>query len=112
MKKSKRNVTALDPRVGLLLLVTANVISFAHKTTMPGYAFVMLLAIIMTFSGHVKSAAKFCLLFLAFVLAQRYVFPVAPTWINLMFGIFCNYGRRMLPCFMAGGGFIRAQLLY
>lgn len=112
MKKSKRNVTALDPRAGLLLLVTANVIVFAQKTTMPGNAFVMLLAIIMTFSGHVKSAAKFCLLFLAFVLAQRYVFPVAPTWINLMFGIFCNYGRRMLPCFMAGVLLVRTNSLH
>ena len=112
MRTSKWNVTALDPRAGLILLMAANVIVFAQKTTMPGNVFVLLLAVIMTFSGHVKSAAKFCLLFLTFVLAQKYVFSVAPMWVNFMFGIFCNYGRRMLPCFMAGVLLIQTNSLH
>lgn len=112
MKKSKQSAAALDPRAGLLLLVAANVIVFAQKTTMPGNAFVLLLAIIMALSGHARSAVKFVLLFLAFALAQRYVFPVAPTWVNFMFGIFCNYGRRMLPCFMAGVLLIQTNSLH
>ncbi len=112
MKKRKQSAAVLDPRAGLLLLVAANVIVFAQKTTMPGNAFVLLLAIILALSGHVRSAVKFVFLFLILVLAQRYVFPVAPTWVKFMFGIFCNYGRRMLPCFMAGVLLIQTNSLH
>ena len=112
MKTINQKGIAMDPRAGLLLLVTANVVVFAQKTTLPGNVFVFLLAIVMTLCGHVKSAIKFGLLFVTLVLAQTYIFPVAPIWINFMFGIFCNYGRRMLPCFMAGMLLIQTNSLH
>ena len=105
-------MTTLDPRTGLLLLVAANAVIFAQRTAMPGNVFVLLLALIMVLCGQWGTAIRFCIFFSVLVMAQKWIFPVAPIWVNFLFGIFCNYGRRMLPCFMAGVLLIRTNSMH
>ncbi|VUX11591.1 energy-coupling factor transporter transmembrane component T [Dorea formicigenerans] len=102
MKEKKNRGMSLDPRTGILLLGVANIVIFMQKTTMPGNVFIVFFAFTLLFCGCVQSAIGFSVLFICLLIAQNYIFPNAPIWINFLFGIFCNYGRRMLPCFMAG----------
>lgn len=112
MKTMKEKGMRIDPRTGFLLLIIANVVVFAQKSTLPGNAFVLLMEIFLIACGCVSMAVKFAALFGAIVLAQLYLFPIAPAWVNLLFGIFANYTRRMLPCFMAGMLLIRTVSMH
>mgnify|MGYP000862692571 CR=1 FL=1 len=112
MKSRRKSVFSIDPKIGLLILLSANAVLFMQKTAMPGNVFVLFLMAVFVICGCLRQAITFGLIFTALAAAQKFIFPVAPVWVNFLFGIFCNYTRRMLPCFMAGVLLIRTNTMH
>lgn len=92
----------LDPRVGLLLLVVANVISFSNKAPVLELAWVAFLVLLMAVCGCPATAVKFAVGFAALLLVQGWLLPHSPAIIATSFSIFANYLRRLYTCLMMG----------
>ena len=112
MENRRKRAFSIDPRIGLLLLLSANAVIFLQKTAMPGNVFILFLLSVLTICGCFRQAIIYGLIFIILAAAQKYFFPIAPVWVNFLFGIFCNYGRRMLPCFMAGVLLVRTNTMH
>ena len=52
--------------------------------------------------GQYMAAIKGALLLIVFRLLLKYVFPLRPSWVNMVFPVLINYTLRMMPCILAG----------
>lgn len=102
MKSVVRGADVFDPRVGLALLLLANVIVFSSKPFWAECGWILLLALLMLGHRCYGTAVKWCAIFALILCLQYTVLPVAPKWVATSFSIFVNYARRMLPCLMVG----------
>lgn len=102
----------LDPRAGLVLLLLSNIVVFFQESALPGNVCILLFALLLLVYGQGRAAWKSSIFFLVIVLLQRYVFPIAPGWVIFLLAIPLNYGRRMLPCIMAGVLLIKTNTMH
>lgn len=102
MKRDKRETSVFDPRVGLALLVLANVIAFSEKAFWLECCWILLPFLLMLGHRCCGMAVKWLAVFVLILCLQNYVLPIAPKWVATSFSIFANYARRMLPCLMVG----------
>lgn len=102
MKREKGDASVFDPRVGLGLLVLANVIAFSEKAFWLECCWIALLCLLMLGHRRWAMAVKWLGVFVLILWLQYEVLPVAPKWVATSFSIFANYARRMLPCLMVG----------
>lgn len=102
MKRTVQSADVFDPRVGLALLLLANVTAFSSKPFWAECGWLLLLALLMLGHRCYSTAAKWCAVFALIICLQYIVLPAAPKWIAASFSIFVNYARRMLPCLMVG----------
>lgn len=91
-----------DPRVGLWLLVAANVIAFRPHTFWVELTLICLLLLLMAGHGKVSMAVKWAVGYGALLVFQQYILPASPKIIATSFTIFATYARRMFPCLMTG----------
>ena len=84
-----------DPRVGLALLVFANLAAFSEQ---PFWMDLLLMLLHRCFAMVGKSL----LIFGGILCLQYWILPAAPGWVATSFSIFANYARRMMPCLMLG----------
>ena len=89
-----------DPRAGLWLLVTANIIAFRPHTLWLELALVGLLLLLMAAHWKFPMAVKWAVGYCALLLFQQYILPASPKIIATSFTIFATYARRMFPCLM------------
>lgn len=92
----------LDPRIGLLLLVFANLIAFVQDCLWLEVSWIGILALLVLISGRLRPAAKWAAVYAGLLVLQWYVLPASPMLIATSFSIFTNYARRMFPCLMVG----------
>ncbi|MCD2491577.1 energy-coupling factor transporter transmembrane protein EcfT [Lacrimispora sp. NSJ-141] len=92
----------LDPRMGALLLVLANVAAFSQKSFAVELSWIIYLTLLTTLYGCWIMALKWLTAFAAVLLIQWYVLPASPMVIATSFSIFANYARRMFPCLIVG----------
>lgn len=112
LKKENKYKKSLDPRAGIIILLISNVVVFMQKAAMVGTIYVIFMGILLLVYGCPKSCIKFYIVLLGMIAVQRYIFPYAPSWIVILFGIFTNYGRRMLPCLMVGIMLIKTNTMH
>lgn len=97
-----RRISALDPRAGIWLLILANIGMFCEKYAWQGIVlsgmFLLLLLLFRQYSAAWKGAA----LIVVFRLLLKFVFPLCPRLINMVFPVLINYTLRMMPCILAG----------
>ena len=97
-----RRIGALDPRAGIWLLLLANIGMFCEKYAWQGIVlsgmFLLLLLLFRQYSAAWKGAA----LIVVFRLLLKFVFPLCPRLINMVFPVLINYTLRMMPCILAG----------
>ncbi|MDD6795599.1 MAG: energy-coupling factor transporter transmembrane component T [Clostridiaceae bacterium] len=101
----------LDPRSKVLLLIIANIISFSHVEEKFIYLFLGFIAILFVISGILKTLIKFVAIIGTIISLQKYIIPIAPTMIIMLFSIIVNYAFKMVPCFMVGGLIIKTTTL-
>lgn len=92
----------VDPRIGLLILVFANIIAFTQDCIAVEFAWIGVLSLLIIVCGRLGSGIKWAVAFILLYLFQWYVLPVSPKIVATSFSIFCNYARRMFPCLMVG----------
>lgn len=102
MNSAVRSADVFDPRVGLALLLLANVIAFSAKPFWAECGWILLLALLMLEHRCYGAAVKWCAVFALTLGLQYAVLPASPKWVAASFSIFVNYARRMLPCLMVG----------
>lgn len=102
MQSAVRSTDVFDPRVGLALLLLANVIAFSSKPFWAECGWILLLVLLMFRHRCYGTAVKWCAFFAAILCLQYMILPAAPKWAATSFSIFVNYARCMLPCLMVG----------
>lgn len=95
-------IKPLDPRAGLWLLLVANIGMFCEKNTEQGSMLSGIFLLLLLLYGQYMAAIKGALLLIVFRLLLKYVFPLCPSWINMVFPVLINYTLRMMPCILAG----------
>ena len=97
-----RRISALDPRAGIWLLLLVNIGMFCEKYAWQGIVlsgmFLLLLLLFRQYSAAWKGAA----LIVVFRPLLKFVFPLCPRLINMVFPVLINYTLRMMPCILAG----------
>ena len=91
-----------DPRAGLFILLLANIGMFLEKTSIQGNALTGVIILVLIIYGCPKIAIKGAGLLLLLYFLQRFVLPVSPKAFLVLFSIFVNMTRRMLPCLLTG----------
>lgn len=102
----------IDPRTGLFLLICANLIAFSRKDFRLEAAWIVGLTLLYFFCGLIGKGVKLLAGFVALLLLQRYILPIAPGIIATSFSIFVNYMRRLYPCLMIGNLMIKTISLH
>ena len=97
-----RRIAPLDPRAGIWLLLLANIGMFCEKYAWQGIAMSCMLLLFLLLYGQYSAAGKGALLIAAFRLLLKFVFPLCPRLINMVFPVLVNYTLRMMPCILAG----------
>lgn len=95
-------IKPLDPRTGLWLLLVANIGMFCEKNTEQGSMLSGIFLLLLLLYGQYMAAIKGALLLIVFRLLLKYVFPLCPSWVNMVFPVLINYTLRMMPCILAG----------
>ncbi len=95
-------IKPLDPRAGLWLLLVANIGMFCEKNTEQGSMLSGIFLLLLLLYGQYMAAIKGALLLIVFRLLLKYVFPLCPSWVNMVFPVLINYTLRMMPCILAG----------
>ena len=91
-----------DPRVGLALLVFANLAAFSEQPFWMEMIWIGFLLLLMLLHRCFAMAGKSLLIFGGILCLQYWILPAAPGWAATSFSIFANYARRMMPCLMIG----------
>ena len=91
-----------DPRVGLALLVFANLAAFSEQPFWMEMIWIGFLLFLMLLHRCFAMAGKSLLIFGGILCLQYWILPAAPGWAATSFSIFANYARRMIPCLMIG----------
>ena len=91
-----------DPRVGLALLVFANLAAFSEQPFWMEMIWIGFLLFLMLLHRCFAMAGKSLLIFGGILCLQYWILPAAPGWVATSFSIFANYARRMMPCLMIG----------
>lgn len=95
-------IKPLDPRAGLWLLLVANIGMFCEKNTEQGSMLSGIFLLLLLLYGQYMAAIKGALLLIIFRLLLKFVFPLCPSWVNMVFPVLINYTLRMMPCILAG----------
>lgn len=95
-------IKPLDPRAGLWLLLVANIGMFCEKNTEQGSMLSGIFLLLLLLYGQYMAAIKGALLLIVFRLLLKFVFPLCPSWVNMVFPVLINYTLRMMPCILAG----------
>ena len=95
-------ISALDPRAGLWLLLLANIGMFCEKHAWQGFALSGMFLLLLLLYRQYSAVWKGALLIVSFRLLLKYVFPLCPHIINMVFPVLINYSLRMMPCILAG----------
>ena len=91
-----------DPRVGLALLVFANLAAFSEQPFWMEMIWIGFLLLLMLLHRCFAMVGKSLLIFGGILCLQYWILPAAPGWVATSFSIFANYARRMMPCLMLG----------
>ena len=97
-----RRISALDPRAGIWLLLLANIGMFCEKYTWQSIALSSMFLLFLLLYRQYSAVWKGTLLIVVFRLLLKYVFPLCPHFINMVFPVLINYTLRMMPCILAG----------
>ena len=97
-----RRISALDPRAGIWLLLLANIGMFCEKYAWQGIAISSMLLLLLLLYRQYAAAWKGAALIVVFRLLLKFVFPLCPHLINMVFPVLINYTLRMMPCILAG----------
>lgn len=97
-----RRCLVFDPRVGLALLVFANLAAFSEQPFWMEMTWIGFLLLLMSLHRCFTMAGKSLLIFGGILCLQYWILPAAPGWVATSFSIFANYARRMMPCLMLG----------
>ena len=97
-----RRCLVFDPRVGLALLVFANLAAFSEQPFWMEMIWIGFLLFLMLLHRCFAMAGKSLLIFGGILCLQYWILPAAPGWAATSFSIFANYARRMMPCLMIG----------
>lgn len=95
-------IDALDPRAGIWLLLLANIGMFCEKHAWQGIAMSGIFLLLLLLYRQYSAAWKWAVLIVAFRLLLKFVFPLCPRLINMVFPMLINYTLRMMPCILAG----------
>lgn len=95
-------IPILDPRIFLLLLLFANVITFFQKCIWVEIGWIVFMAILMLISKRFKMCVQWIVSFGVLLLLQYIILPITPEMISMIFMILVNYSVRMFPCLMIG----------
>lgn len=95
-------IKPLDPRAGLWLLLAANIGMFCEKGTRQGMLLSGIFLLLLPLYGQFSAAGKGLLLLTLFQASLKFLFPLCPGWINMVFPVLINYTLRMMPCILAG----------
>ena len=95
-------IKLLDPRAGIWLLLLANVGMFCEKYSWQGIAISVMLLLLLVLYRQYTAALKGALVIIVSLPLLKYVFPLCPHFINMVFPVLINYTLRMLPCILAG----------
>ena len=102
-----RRISALDPRAGIWLRLLAKISMFCEKYAWQGIAMSGMFLLLLLLYRQYSAAWKGALLIVIFRLLLKYVFPLCPRLINMIFPVLINYTLRMMPCILAGILFVR-----
>ena len=100
--KELTRIKPLDPRAGLWLLLVANIGMFCEKGTEQGMILSGIFLLLLLLYGQYRAAGKGVLLLILFRALLRFLFPLCPGWVNMVFPVLINYTLRMMPCILAG----------
>lgn len=97
-----RRISALDPRAGIWLLLLANIAMFCEKYAWQNTALSVMFLLLLLLYRQYSAVWKGALLIVVFRLLLKFVFPLCPHIINMVFPVLINYTLRMMPCILAG----------
>ena len=97
-----RRISALDPRAGIWLLLLANIGMFCEKYAWQNTALSVMFLLFLLLYRQYSAVWKGALLIVVFRLLLKFVFPLCPHIINMVFPVLINYTLRMMPCILAG----------
>ena len=97
-----RRICALDPRAGIWLLLLANIAMFCEKYAWQNTALSVMFLLLLLLYRQYSAVWKGALLIVVFRLLLKFVFPLCPHIINMVFPVLINYTLRMMPCILAG----------
>ena len=80
----------------------ANVGMFCEKYAWQGIALSSMFLLFLLLYRQYSAVWKGALLIVVFRLLLKYVFPLCPHFINMVFPVLINYTLRMMPCILAG----------
>ena len=107
--KAETRIKPLDPRAGLWLLLAANIGMFCEKGTGQGMLLSGIFLLLLLLYGQLGAAGKELLILAVFHVLLKFLFPLCPGWVNMVFPVLINYTLRMMPCILAGLLLIRTS---
>lgn len=100
--KSGLHFLGLDPRAGVCMLIAANIGMFLEQTSRQGNLITLVMLLILIVYGCFRQALKGAAILAVLYILQAFVLPVSPKAVIMIFSVFVNMARRMLPCFLVG----------
>lgn len=92
----------IDPRTALILLVTANLVSFTQRSIHIELSFIAFLFGLLYICNCKKWIVKWSAVFIIVLLFQYIIFPMSLKVFATSFSILFVYLRKLLPCLIVG----------
>lgn len=92
----------IDPRTAILILLSANVVSFVQRSLFIEMTFIVFLLIILWMCDCKKAVLKWCTFYIGIIAFQYIIFPLTTEVFLTSYFVLFVYLRKILPCLIVG----------
>ncbi len=93
---------SIDPRSAILLLLSANIVSFIQCSLYIEVAFIIFLCIVLWLCDCRRAVFKWCLFCIGIIICQYLLYPLTHKIFVTGYSVAFVYARKILPCLMVG----------
>lgn len=97
-----RGIIKLNPLTEIIFLISVSIISFINNSLIMDVAILLIIAIIASLMGLIKTSLKALSIFLLLQVLKYIVLPILPDIISVHFGLFVIHAPKLIPIFLVG----------
>lgn len=97
-----RGIIKLNPLTEIIFLISVSIISFSNNSLKMDVAILIIIAIIASLMGLIKTSLKAISIFLLLQGLKYIVLPILPDIISVHFGLLVIHAPKLIPIFLIG----------